>query len=123
MKNRKIETLNDSELVDRFAELARQAGAAVLYCQVTRANRAILGMWTIRELLRSRGREAREQLVVLLDDQNRLVRYYAAKALLGLVPERARAEIEWNANNRSDAITGDARGLLRAFDTGEYRPD
>jgi hypothetical protein len=81
-------------------------------------------MWAIRDELKSRGRASREQLTVLLDQkEDRFVRYYAAKALLGLVPERARAVIEWNAKYWFDALAGDARGLLRAFDTGSYRPD
>jgi hypothetical protein len=60
------------------------------------------------------------------DDQYEIglsVRYYAAQALLGLVPERARAVIEWNTKYWFDAVAGDARGLLRAFDTGAYRLD
>ena len=80
-------------------------------------------MWAIEDVLRSRGREARLQLVPLLDDHDRFVRYYAAQALLGVAPDRARAVIEWNAKYGFDAIAGDANGLLRAFDTGEYKPD
>jgi HEAT repeat protein len=80
-------------------------------------------MWAIEDVLRSRGREARLLLVTLLDQKDRFVRYYAAQALLGLVPERARAVIEWTAEYWFDAIAGDARGLLRAFDTGKYKPD
>jgi hypothetical protein len=59
----------------------------------------------------------------LLDEKDRFVRYYAAKKLLALVPDRARSVIAWNAKYGFDAIAGDANGLLRAFDTGEYKPD
>jgi hypothetical protein len=62
-------------------------------------------------------------MLSLLNHENRFVRYYAAKKLLGLVPDRARAVIAWNAEYGFDAIAGDARGLLRAFDSGEYKPD
>jgi HEAT repeat protein len=115
--------LSDAQLVEKFAELAHQAGEAVLDSEVSEANRAIRSLWAIEDVLRSRGREARQKLISLLDEKNRFVRYYAAKSLLGLVPERARAVIEWNAKNGFDAIAGDANGLLRAFDTGEYKPD
>ena len=94
----------------------------MLDSEVSKASRALRGMWAIEDVLRSRGRDARLQLVPLLDDHDRFIRYYAAQALLGLVPERARAEIEWNTKYWFDAIAGDARGLLRAFDQGEYKP-
>ena len=119
----RLAELTDTRLVEEFAVLARQAGSAVLDSEVSKANRAIRGMWGIEDVLRLRGREARQGLVSLLDEKDRFVRYYAAKALLGLVPDRARAVIEWNAKNGFDAIAGDANGLLRAFDTGKYKPD
>jgi hypothetical protein len=123
MKTGRFAELSDAQLVEQFAKLARQAGSAVLDSEVTKANRAFSGMWAIEDVLRSRGPESRLQLVSLLDEKDRFVRYYAAQALLGLVPDRARAVIEWNAKCGFDAIAGDASGLLRAFDTGEYRPD
>jgi hypothetical protein len=66
---------------------------------------------------------ARLKLVPLLDDKDRFVRYYTAGKLLGVVPDRARPIIEWNGKYWFDAIAGDARGLLREFDAGEYTPD
>src|SRR6266852_3268456 len=123
MRSDRLVGLSEARLVEEFAALARQAGSAVLDSESGDANRAIRGMWDIGGVLRSRGREARLSLVALLDDKDRSVRYYAAQALLGLVPQRARAEIEWNAKYWFDAIAGDARGLLRAFDSGEYEPD
>src|ERR1700693_4145550 len=67
--------------------------------------------------------ESRLRLEALLDHEDRFVRYYAAQKLLGIIPECARSVIEWNYKYWFDAIAGDARGLLRAFDTGAYRPD
>jgi hypothetical protein len=119
----RLAALSDAQLVEKFAVLARRAGSAVLDSEVREASRAIRSMWAIDDVLRSRGREARHQLVPLLDAKDRFVRYYAAKRLLGLAPERARAVIEWNAKYWFDAIAGDARGLLRSFDTGKYKPD
>lgn len=123
MKAPGLDTLPDQDLVASFAAAAREMGLAVLESETRRANKMYDRMTAIDAVLRSRGRAARMALVPLLDQDDRLIRYYAAKKLLGLVPERARAEIEWNAKYRFDAIAGDAKGLLRAFDSGQYAPD
>jgi hypothetical protein len=119
----RLETLGESDLVQRFSDAAKEMGAAVLDSEVPKANRKFRIMREIDLILRSRGQSARLKLLPLLDDQDRFVRYYAAKKLLGLDPARARAEIEWNATHWFDALSGDAKGLLRAFDSGQYRPD
>jgi hypothetical protein len=59
----------------------------------------------------------------LLDDKNRFVRYYAAKYLLGLVPDRARRVIEEIAKFQFDALCGDAGMCLYALDKGIFKPD
>jgi hypothetical protein len=61
-------------------------------------------------------------LAPLLDDANRFIQYYAAKHLEGLIPERCRQIIEWNAKQR-DAIAGDAGMRIEAVDSGFYKPD
>jgi hypothetical protein len=123
MSSRGLQILSESELVEKFAALAKEAGSAVLDSDAARANRALRRIWAIEDELRARGRDARLQLGSLLDDSNRLVRYYAAQALLGLVPDRARPIIAENAKYSFDAICGDARGFLSAYDTGQYKPD
>jgi len=123
MKALNLYNSNDDELLSEFATTAKQMGSAVLDSDTQQANRMYHHMRAIDTVLRSRGKMARLKLVPLLNDQDRFVRYYTAGKLLGVVPEPARAVIEWNAKNRFDAIAGDARGLLRAFDSGEYKPD
>jgi hypothetical protein len=123
MKQLNLNNLTDDELVERFIKAAKEQGYAVLDSEVRRANRMFHFIRAIDSLLRERGTKSRENLLPLLEHKDRFVRYYAAQALLGLVPERARAVIEWNAKYGFDAIAGDANGLLRAFDTGEYKPD
>lgn len=123
MKKLNLQHLSDEELVRSFAEAAKLIGAAVLDSETRQFNRFYHYLRSIDILLRSRGMSARLKLVQLLDDKDRFVRYYAATKLLGVVPDRARIVIEWNANHWFDALAGDARGLLRAYDTGEYRPD
>jgi hypothetical protein len=53
----------------------------------------------------------------------RFVRYYAAKKLLALLPNRTRAEIEWNKTYGFDALAGDAGMTLRNLDSGFSKPD
>ena len=118
-----LNDLTDEELIERFIEAATDMGTAVLDSAVGRANASFQTMWDIDLTLRCRGRSARLKMLPLLNSKDRFVRYYAAKKLLGLVPERARAEIERNAKYGFDAIAGDAAGLVRAFDSGEYKPD
>jgi len=119
----RLNTLDDNELIRRFSIAAREMGAAVLDSGTSAANKKFQIMWDVDLILRSRGKAARLKLLPLLEEKDRFVRYYAAKKLLGLVPTRARAEIAWNAEHWFDALAGDAKGLLRAFDSGQYKPD
>jgi hypothetical protein len=118
-----LNALADDELIRRFSTAAKEMAAAVLDSDTNQANLKFQIMWDIDFALRSRGRDARLKLLPLLDEKDRFVRYYAAKKLLGLLPDRARSIIEWNAKYGFDAIAGDANGLLRAFDSGQYHPD
>ena len=90
MTNHKLAALDNEELINRFAIAAKQMGAAVLDSEVHKANRIFQVMGDIDLVLRSRGTEARLMLVPLLDDKDRFVRYYTARKLLALVPDRAR---------------------------------
>lgn len=118
-----VDYLDDDELIARFIAAAKRMGVAVLNHDTPKANRVFQTLWAIDLVLRSRGREARMALVSLLDSDDRFVRYYAAKKLLGLVPERARPVIEWNYKYGFDPIAGDAGMLLAALDSGQYKPD
>jgi len=123
MKNSQLARLDDKELIERFLIAAKQMGMAVLDSEVRKANRVFQILWDIDLLLRSRGREARLKLLPLLDDKDRFVRYYAAIKLLGLVPDRARAIIEWIHKYWFDALAGDAGMTLHNLDTGVFKPD
>ena len=109
MKSTDLQDLTIDQLVQDFAELSLQMGAAVLDSETGRFNRMFPRMQAIDRELRSRGPETRRALSPLLDDKNRFVRYYAAKYLLGLVPDRARAVIEEIAKFKFDALCGDCR--------------
>jgi len=123
MKRLHLDGLSDDELVDRFTLAAKNMGAAVQDSDTREANRMYHLMRGIDSVLRSRGRVARLKLLPLLDDKDRFVRYYSAKKLLGIVPDRARAVIEWNHKYRFDAIAGDAGMTLENLDSGFYKPD
>jgi hypothetical protein len=62
-------------------------------------------------------------LAPLLDDPDRFVRYCAAVYLLGLVPEKSRAVMEWNAKYAGGLIAAGARAFLRRFAEDTYKPD
>src|SRR5262249_25383433 len=100
--------LTTDELVEQFIRLAQQMGMAVLDSENRRFNRMFPRMQAIDRELRARGRQARMSLSPLLDNKNRFVRYYAAKYLLGLVPDRARRVIEEIAEFKYDALCLDA---------------
>jgi hypothetical protein len=123
MNRSKLGDLSDTELVSRFAAAAKELGATVQDSATPQANSNFRFMEQIDVVLRARGRESRLLLLPLLDNQDRFVRYYAAQYLLGLVPDRARAVIEWNAKYGFDAIAGDAGMTLDHLDTGFYKPD
>ena len=115
--------MSEEELLKRFVVLAQKRGAAVLNSDTREANRIYDYMRAIDLALRARGREARLKLEPLLSHEDRFVRYYAAQKLLGLIPDRARAILEWNHKNAFDALAGDAGMMLHLLDTGFYRPD
>ena len=123
MKPLRTQELTTDELVQRFVRLAKQMGAAMLDSETRRFNRMFPVMQAVDNELRSRGRDARMTLAPLLENQDRFVRYYAAKKLLGLIPDRARAVIEDIAKIKYDALTFDAGMCLYALDEGIFKPD
>jgi len=123
MAVRKLETLDDQQLIEHFASVAKALGSAVLDSENDRANRAIRRLWAVCDILRARGDGSLMKLAPLLDAADRFVRYYAAKQLLGVMPVRARTIIEWNHKYGFDALAGDAGMTLRDLDAGFYKPD
>jgi hypothetical protein len=120
MRARKLEQLDDAELVQAFVDTANRLGEAVInWLPAVKLARQLMG---IEAVLRARGKGARLRLAPLLDDQNRYVQYYAAQHLEAFFPERCRRIIEDNAK-QGDAIAGDAGMHLDAIDTGIYKPD
>ncbi len=123
MRSVQLQEITTDELVQQFAQLAHDMGAAVLDSETRRFNRMFPRMQAIDRELRSRGPGARIALFPLLEDKDRFVRYYSAKYVLGLVPDRARRVIEEIAQFKVDALSGDAGMCLYALDKGIFKPD
>ncbi len=111
---------DDAELIKDYASHAQRLGDAVV--NWLPANRMARKLLEIERILRARGQQSRLKLAPLLEHNNRFVRYYVAKELIGLIPMQSRNILEENAKE-FDAIAGDARGFLRSLDTGRYEPD
>jgi HEAT repeat protein len=79
-------------------------------------------MMAVDAFIRGRGVDARRMLVPLLDHRNAQVRINAAKALLAVVPERARATLEALASNAPSIQRLDARMCLNHLDKGIFKP-
>ena len=112
--------LSDEDLIALFRQQAHRLGSEVV--DMEPAVQIARNLMAIENELRLRGRTVRLRLLPFLEDQDRFVRYYAAQHLLGIAPVEARKVIEENAKYWFDAIAGDARGTLREFDTGKYKP-
>jgi hypothetical protein len=120
---RNTASFSDEMLVARFALLAKARGEATLDLDNRLANRLFDQMKAIGDELRARGTTARLSMTPLLDDEDRFVRYYAAIYFLRLVPDKARALLEWNARYWAGSIAADARMGLQMLDEGTYRAD
>jgi hypothetical protein len=123
MNTERFEKLTTEQLVVEFSHVASDRGAAILDLETHRANKMFDKMQAIDRVLRSRGQDARLALSPLLDDKERSVRYYAAKYLLGLLPDQTRRVIEEIARPRFDPICTDAGMCLYALDEGIFTPD
>jgi len=122
MTNQKIANLTDDELVTSFEEWARARVKAVIGCDVTAATRSYGKLDAVDKELCARGPQARGKLLVLLDHPELPVRYYAAKRLLALEPDRARSIIEDTKAGPFDSLALDAGMTLRALDEGIFKP-
>ena len=122
MKLNTFDSLSDDALVGAFEKWADAAGEATLDGDRQKMRQAAYRLRDLSEVFRTRGREVRSMLIPLLDDPKQGVRYYVAKHLLAIVPERARSVIEEVAADVGP-IAGAAGMTLHALDTGVFKPD
>jgi len=120
MKRVLLRKLTDEELFAEFVGRATTLGEAINYwLPAAQASKRLV---QIEKEMKSRGRGVRAKLIPLLEDQDRIVQYYAARELLALVPERSRQIVEENSR-QGDAIAGDAGMLLYTIASGIYKPE
>jgi hypothetical protein len=111
---------SDEELVTKFRLIAHDLGDAIVDWMPSA--RMTDRLFAVKRELRERGRETRLKLSPLLEDEDRFVRYYAARELFGLFPQKCRSIIEANTKG-FDALVGDASSFLRAIDKATYKPE
>jgi len=120
MKRVLLRTLTDDDLIGEFITRATTLGEAINYwLPAVKASKRLV---QIEKEMKLRGRQFRIKLIPLLEAQDRIIRYYAARELLALVPERSRQIVEENSR-QGDAIAGDAGMLLYTIDSGIYTPE
>ncbi|HLG89610.1 MAG TPA: DUF2019 domain-containing protein [Alphaproteobacteria bacterium] len=122
MKSKSFDSLSDEGLASAFEKWADAAGEATLVGDRQKMRQAAYRLRDLSDVFRARGREARLILLPLLDHPKQGVRYYVAKHLLAIAPERARSVIEQVAAV-GGPIAGAAGMTLHALDTGIFKPD
>jgi hypothetical protein len=120
MRTRLLHQLNDEQLIVEFSYAADRLGNAINLWLPTKKETEKL--FAVRNEVRARGPSVRQQLIPLLESDNRFVRYYAAQQLLAIEPKRSRQVIEENAK-QGDAVAGDAGMFLHFIDSGVYKPE
>lgn len=90
---------------------------------VKRMNELYDEMDRINREIRARGREARLALMPLYDHPNAQVNLQAAHYTLGLAPEVARERLQVIADSGWAPQFWQARSILRALDSGNFKPD
>jgi hypothetical protein len=116
MSKLKLETLTDDQLVQRFTGLSLDQYDAMQIDDTGAYNRQYSLLEEIKQLLRDRGVEARRALLPLLDHKNAQVRLNAARELLAIEPQRARATMEAIADRGPYPQRGDAGMALWYLD-------
>lgn len=122
MKRAKLEDMSPEELVDRFLAIAIEQDHAILYDDNARYNRLFDQMEAVEAELRSRAGDQRALLLPLHEHENLQVRLKSAIATLAILPEASRAVLQWLSDRKRQPQAGDARGMMRALDTGRYVP-
>jgi hypothetical protein len=128
MKAPKLENLNDEQLAERFKQLSFQQAEDESSPKYYR--RAYDQLNSVAAELRRRGPEARRALIPLLDfrDDSRMMsavaqcRYNAARELLAVEADRARATLEALANSVTQSQMARARGTLEVLNNGTFKP-
>lgn len=118
-----LSTMNTSELVSRFAKITLAQDGALLAKDHRRYRRLFEAMMDVTNELRLRPGDQRRELARLFDYPNMQVRVKAAIHALAVLPEESRSQLKTIAEAHWFPQTADAIGMLRALDSGEYKPE
>jgi len=120
------------ELVDMYIDISVKQAESLLANNLGRGKKLFFELEEIDNMLRNRGLEARKALIPLLDYAGRKspffpseraqVRLNAAKTLLAIVPDKARATLEELATRGPSIQRLSARMCLRHLEEGVYKP-
>ncbi len=89
--SRRLDRLDDAGLIEEYVAAALVHSQTIYTADARRGNRAYARLVAIRDLIRERGREAQQQLAVLLTDPRVEVRGGAAAHMLEFDPVLAEA--------------------------------
>jgi len=124
--------MTNEQLANAFVEISLREADAIGRGSVRGMRELFDQLRALKEALRARGPEARKVLLPLLsyspasrsvfDDQAAQVRLNAARELLAVVPEPARATLEDLAMRGPSAQSGRAGMCLQLLDDGIFKP-
>jgi hypothetical protein len=122
MRQKAINQMTTSELVEKFVEVAVAQDEAELRGQMAKYNRLFKQMMDVEGQLRGRDGDQRLQLLRLFDHPNLHVRVQAAMLTLAVAPVEARAQLEILAASDRLPYSADAGMCLWNLDRGVFKP-
>lgn len=122
MTTQNLQTASNDYLVAIYIEISRKEDDAMLRNDIARATGLVYRRKEVDDVLRARGIEARRMLLPLLRHSNAQVRLNAAKHLLAVAPEAARATLEDLAAHGPGQQQGSAGMCLSLVDDGTFKP-
>lgn len=117
-----LETMTVAELVEHFAKVCIEQGAALFDHKISKFNRLYDQMAAISDELEKRPGDQRRALLALFVHRDIQVRLQAARIAFALAPREARQVIEEIAASRRYPQAGDAGMCLWALDEGIFMP-
>ncbi len=123
MSRMELDTLTDTQLVDRFTTLSLQQYDVLQIHNTKTYTKLFHRLHAVAGVLRKRGLDARRALLPLLDHENAQVRLNAVHQLLAIEPLRARATLAALAEFAPGPQRLPAGMALMRLDSGEYKPD
>jgi hypothetical protein len=122
MKRDDLRAMTVDQLVELFAEIAREQDRAIARDDNAKYSRLFWQMEDVEEELKGREGDQRPALLRLYTDLNAQVRLAAAKATLAVAPEAARRLLRNIADSQENPQAGDAGMSLVNLERGIFKP-